>query len=64
MLAGSAIYEIFEWLLTVFMAGPDALAYNGQQGDPWDPQKDMALAGISAVAAAGFLRLRTRLTAS
>lgn len=64
VLAGSAIYEIFEWLLTVFMAGPDALAYNGQQGDPWDPQKDMALAGIGAVAAAGFLRLRTRLTAS
>lgn len=61
VLAGSALYEIFEWLLTVFMAGPDALAYNGQQGDPWDPQKDMALAGIGAVLAAAFLRLRARL---
>lgn len=60
VLAGSAVYEIFEWLLTVFMAGPDALAYNGQQGDPWDPQKDMALAGLGAVAAAVFLRLRVR----
>jgi putative membrane protein len=61
VLAGSAFYEIFEWLLTVFMAGPDALAYNGQQGDPWDPQKDMALAGIGALVAATFLRLRARL---
>jgi len=58
VLAGSALYEIFEWLLTVFMAGADALAYNGQQGDPWDPQKDMALAGCGAVAAALWLRVR------
>lgn len=58
VMAGSAIYEIFEWLLTVFMAGPDALAYNGQQGDPWDSQKDMALAGLGAVVAAAWLWLR------
>lgn len=61
VIAGSALYEIFEWLLTVFMAGPDALAYNGQQGDPWDPQKDMALATLGAVLAAIWLRLRARL---
>lgn len=58
VLAGSAIYEIFEWQLTVVMAGPDADAYNGQQGDIWDPQKDMALAGLGAVTAALWLRLR------
>ncbi|EIZ77248.1 putative membrane protein YjdF [Novosphingobium sp. Rr 2-17] len=58
--AGSAIYEIFEWLLTVFMAGPDALAYNGQQGDVWDPQKDMAIAGLGAIVAGVFLRLKAR----
>jgi putative membrane protein len=52
--AGSAVYEIFEWLLTVIMAGPDALAYNGQQGDPWDPQKDMAIAGLGAVLAGAW----------
>lgn len=52
VLAGSAVYEIFEWLLTIIMAGPDADAYNGQQGDLWDAQKDMALAGIGAVVAA------------
>lgn len=59
VLAGSAIYEVFEWLLAVFMAGPDADAYNGQQGDIWDAQKDMALAGTGAVMAALCLRLRT-----
>lgn len=60
VLAGSALYEIFEWLLTAVMAGPDALAYNGQQGDPWDPQKDMALAGCGALLAALWGRLRLR----
>lgn len=56
VLAGSALYEIFEWLLTVFMAGPDAMAYNGQQGDPWDAQKDMALAWLGAVSTAVWLK--------
>jgi putative membrane protein len=60
VLAASALYEIFEWLLTVFMAGPDALAYNGQQDDPWDPQKDMAIAGLGGLVAALVLRVRTR----
>ncbi|MGZ8997338.1 MAG: DUF2238 domain-containing protein [Allosphingosinicella sp.] len=46
----SALYEIFEWLLTLIVAGPTANAYNGQQGDMWDAQKDMALAGLGALA--------------
>lgn len=58
VLAGSAIYEIFEWGLTAVMAGPDADAYNGQQGDMWDAQKDMALAGLGAVTCVVWLRLR------
>lgn len=58
VLAGSALYEIFEWQLTVVMAGPDADAYNGQQGDVWDPQKDMAIAGLGALTTAVWLRLR------
>jgi len=41
---GSALYEVFEWLLTVVAAGETADYYNGQQGDIWDPQKDMGLA--------------------
>jgi putative membrane protein len=54
--AGSALYEVFEWLLTFMMSGA-ADAYNGQQGDVWDPQKDMACAGIGAICAAMVLAL-------
>ena len=40
----SAAYEVFEWALAVIAAPDFAEKYNGQQGDFWDPQKDMALA--------------------
>lgn len=46
-----AAYEIFEWLLTLAVAGPTADAYNGQQGDMWDAQKDMALGALGALLA-------------
>ena len=42
--AVSALYEIFEWSLALMMAPESAEAYNGQQGDGFDAQKDMALA--------------------
>ncbi|KQN08559.1 hypothetical protein ASE85_16630 [Sphingobium sp. Leaf26] len=48
---GSALYEIFEWLLTMIAAGDTADYYNGQQGDMWDAQKDMAMAQIGATLA-------------
>ena len=41
---GSMMYELFEWLLTIVMSADAADCYNGQQGDMWDAQKDMALA--------------------
>ena len=44
VLASSAAYEVFEWLLAVSMSPEAAEAYNGQQGDGFDPQKDMAMA--------------------
>ena len=44
----SMIYEVFEWLLTVLISGEAATDYNGQQGDIWDAQKDMALAMIGS----------------
>ena len=49
---GSMIYEIFEWGLSVVMSPGNAEGYNGQQGDMWDAQKDMAwaLAGSTIVA--------------
>ena len=45
----SCLYEIFEWLLTIVAAGETADRYNGQQGDIWDAQKDMALAALGAI---------------
>lgn len=56
--ATSALYEMFEWVLTLVMAGPHADAYNGQQGDMWDAQKDMACAAIGAVISASLTWLR------
>jgi len=58
VLAVSLLYELFEWLLALTMAGPAAEAYNGQQGDMWDAQKDMALALFGALISAAVLRLR------
>ena len=49
VLAISCLYEILEWLLTIVAAGETADRYNGQQGDIWDAQKDMALAALGAI---------------
>lgn len=39
----SAVYELFEWGVAM-ATGSAADAFLGTQGDPWDTQKDMALA--------------------
>jgi putative membrane protein len=44
-----ALYELFEWGVAVALAPDAAEAYNGQQGDLWDAQKDMALALLGAM---------------
>jgi putative membrane protein len=49
ILATSTIYELLEWMVAVFMSPTAAEAYNGQQGDFWDAQKDMALAMLGAI---------------
>lgn len=54
LLATSALYEVGEWLLAVVMAPEVADRYNGQQGDIWDAQKDMALAAAGAISAAAL----------
>ena len=54
----SAFYESFEWLLTLMAEGETADWYNGQQGDVWDPQKDMAAAQVGALIALLILGLR------
>ncbi|WP_374411542.1 DUF2238 domain-containing protein [Novosphingobium colocasiae] len=48
----SALYEVFEWALTMSLSPQDAGTYNGEQGDRFDAQKDMALACLGAVLAA------------
>ena len=53
-----ALYEAFEWLLTLLAEGETADWYNGQQGDVWDPQKDMAAAQVGALIALLILSLR------
>ena len=44
----SLIYELFEWGLTLTAPAESADVYNGQQGDMWDAQKDMALAMLGS----------------
>jgi len=49
ILSMSMLYEVFEWSISIFLSPEDAEAYNGQQGDYWDAQKDMALAFLGAI---------------
>ena len=49
VLAISASYELVEWAAAV-ATGSRADAFLGTQGDPWDTQKDMALAAIGGIA--------------
>lgn len=58
VLASSALYEIAEWLVAMLFAPDWADSYLGQQGDAWDPIKDMALAGVGSVAVACGLAVR------
>ena len=55
---GSMLYELFEGLITWVMSPQAADDYNGQQGDMWDSQKDMAMAllGSTAMYVAYLLR--------
>jgi putative membrane protein len=47
----SMLYELFEWVAAVMFGGDLGQAYLGTQGDPWDAQKDMALASLGALIA-------------
>ncbi|HET9977405.1 MAG TPA: DUF2238 domain-containing protein [Burkholderiaceae bacterium] len=50
----SAAYELIEWGAAVAL-GQGAEEFLGTQGDPWDTQKDMALAGLGAAVALAAL---------
>lgn len=57
VLAFSAAYEIIEWLVAARVEASAGLAFLGAQGDVWDAQKDMLMAGIGAVIAMGIVAL-------
>ena len=57
VLALSASYEIIEWLVAANVDPYAGLAFLGTQGDIWDGQKDMLLAGIGAALAMAFVAL-------
>jgi putative membrane protein len=44
----SAVYEILEWWVAIIWGGDLGVAYLGSQGDVWDAQWDMFLAGTGA----------------
>lgn len=50
-MATSLLYELIEWGAAVLFGGELGIAYLGSQGDPWDAQKDMALATVGACVA-------------
>lgn len=60
LLAFSALYELFEWSLTMVLSPQDAGEYNGQQGDMWDAQKDVSLALAGALLGVIVLLIRSR----
>lgn len=51
VMATSMLYELIEWGAASAFGGDVGTAYLGTQGDPWDAQKDMALATLGAIIA-------------
>ena len=51
--AFSAIYELIEWGAVAVSGSAEGIAFLGAQGDVWDAQKDMLMAGIGALMAMG-----------
>jgi putative membrane protein len=50
-LSTSALYELAEWGAAELFGGDLGVLFLGTQGDVWDAQKDMALAGLGALLA-------------
>jgi len=61
-LASGAVYEIIEMIIAEIVTPEQGEAFVGMQGDMWDAQKDIGLAGIGAaltMAATRALRSRS-----
>lgn len=57
VLASSAVYEILEWWAADIVSPEMGTAFLGAQGDIWDAQKDMLLAGLGAAITMGITYL-------
>lgn len=57
IMATSMIFEVLEWWATEILGKGAGAAYLGSQGDEWDAQKDMALAGAGSIIAMFLLLL-------
>ena len=55
--AMGAVYEIIEWSSMLSLDSDAAAMFVGLQGDPWDAQKDMALALLGSIVA--YVHVRT-----
>lgn len=62
MFGHSVIYEGIEWTAALIFGGDLGVAYLGTQGDPWDAQKDMALAALGTVLALAWIAAREHVT--
>ena len=54
------VYELVEWFGGAFLGNDTANAFVGAQNDPWDSQKDMAVAVVGAFATLLLVSLRGR----
>ncbi len=61
ILATSAAYELAEWLVAIVFTPTWAEQFLGHQGDPFDAQKDMAMATAGAILSVSVATLATRL---
>lgn len=57
-MSSSLLYELLEWGIAMTLSPEASEAYNGQQGDVWDAHKDMALALLGGLIAAGLYCLK------
>lgn len=55
----SAFYELLEWATALVVGSHAGNAFLGSQGDPWDAQKDIAMASLGALIAMTFIALIT-----
>ncbi|WPN45220.1 MULTISPECIES: DUF2238 domain-containing protein [unclassified Pseudomonas] len=58
MLSTSALYELVEWVGGAFLGDDTSKAFVGAQNDPWDSQKDMAIAVAGALVSLLLVSLR------